>query len=125
MLVFGDIIPDGRLRQDFERGTEWVFTRTRDGPQLFRRDGSGLLRRQRFPQILKVIDVNQKLIAICEDCSSQIFPLPCDWKWRYLRDSNLVDTQISAFDGYNPPPSGGDCPNCPRSYLARENIYLN
>jgi hypothetical protein len=107
-LLFGDILDRDRFREDFQRGVEFVFFPTRNGPQLFRRDGTGFLRRMRIPQQLTFIDISRKLIAICEDCFFNIHRLPCDWRSRYLRPNNgpqyagLASAALASFNPEGP-----------------------
>ena len=88
MVLFGDILDRDRFREDFQRGVEYVFFPTRNGPQLFRRDRTGLLRRMRMPHQLEFIDIRRQLIAVAEDCTFQVHRLPRNWEWRYLRNRN-------------------------------------
>ena len=83
--IYGDILPRDRFSDDFERGAENVLYPFRNGIQLLRRDRTGVLRRQILPEAFDFIDERKQLIAIYENGTYEIRPLPCNWRCRYQR----------------------------------------
>ncbi len=84
-VIYGDILPRDQFRDDFERGAENVLYPFRNGIQLLRRDRNGALRRQLLPEAFDFIDERKQLIAIYENGTYEIRPLPCNWRCRYQR----------------------------------------
>ncbi len=80
--IYGDILPRDRFSDDFERGAENVLYPFRNGIQLLRRDRTGVLRRQILPETFDFIDERKQLIAIYENGTYEIRPLPCNWRCR-------------------------------------------